>query len=283
MLLSECIAALESWSEGGELPAALAALDSAVLGEVDRELFAAGVAPLWVLGDRVDNAALDEARLPAEGLAALGLAVAVSGRLLLGARKKDKAALAETAELAARLTLEIDPRSGSGGEDMLRRLRQLRDDLAAAGFGKAATRALPKVPAPAPLAGQPRGSDRTEVSPFWFVVLAIVVVGGLISWTLLPEPSAGIDPPSTYEQLPVRTVSMSRGRLVVRVDDGWIDKPRTDREQAAVAFWQQVRTDYDDPGLAVEIQDRRTKLLAVVVAGRVTWKFEPTGPDQPPR
>ncbi len=281
MLLSECIAALEGWSEGGELPAAFVALGEAVLGEGDRDLFAAGAAPLWVLGDRIDPAALDEARLPQEGLAALGLAVLVRGRLLLVARRRDKAALAETAELAAHLGLRIDPRGGEGAERVIGRLRTFRDDLAAEGIGKAATRPLPKAPPPPPPVGGAPPTDRTSVSPIWFVVLAICVVAGLVSWAMLPEPNAGIDPPRTYEQLPVRTVTMSRGRLVVRVDDGWIDRPRAEREEAAIAFWGQVRTDYDDPGIAVEIQDRRTKLLAVVVAGKVTWKVPQDPPDQP--
>ena len=279
MLLSECVEGLESWSEDGELPAVFAVLGDGVLGAGDRDTFGAGAAPLWVLGEQIDTSAMDETRLPQEGMVALGLAVLVRGRLLLAARRKDKAGLAATAELAARLTVEIDPRRGAEGQGVLLRLRDLRDDLAAGGFGTAASRTLKRADtSPVLAAVAPAPSERTSLSPIWFVVVVVVVVVGLISWSLLPEQSGGIAPPDAYEQLPVRTVTMSRGRLVVRVDDGWIGRPVGEREQAAAAFWQQVRTDHDDPGITVEIQDRRTKPLAVVVAGRVTWET-----DQPSR
>ena len=273
MLLSECVEAMEAWSEGGDLPPALASLNGGVLVEGDRETFAAGAAPLWVLGEQIDTGAMDETRLPAEGMAALGLAVLVRGRLLLAARRKDKPGLLGTAELAARLTVEIDPRSSDAAQRVLLRLRQLRDDLAARGFGTPASRVLKRAELePVSPVAAPPSSQQTSVSPIWFVVLAVAVVAGLVSWSFLPKPSGGIAPPGAYQQLPIKTLSISRGRLVVRVEDGWIDLPIADREQAAVAFWEQVRAEHDDPGIAVEIQDRRTKLLAIVVDGRVTWK-----------
>ena len=45
MLLSVCVESLESWSEGGELPEALAGLAEGVLMPTDRAIFAAGAAP----------------------------------------------------------------------------------------------------------------------------------------------------------------------------------------------------------------------------------------------
>ena len=285
MSISSCVSALETWASGGTPDAAgvAEAIDRLELAPADRELFQAGLAALWVLGDSITPRVVVEAQLDQSGLLALSLGLLVHTRLLLDSEgPRAVQGLRDAEEVAVWLRMHIDPDGEASTMSVLKRLRlaveeiQVSDGRAPKRVTKGpglrerladSLRSKTPVVTPAP-------AVRTARRPRPIRGLSGLVVAatiGLLYYLLLPAPSGGLPSPTSYTDVPVVGVLHKSGELAVRVEKAWFGKPVEERTTAALALGKQVASQFDDPGITIELRDPSNHVHGIVVGERIRW------------
>jgi hypothetical protein len=255
----------DEWSEASRYDRPIFELD---LTSEECDSYRRGAAELSGLDLRPSR--FDDADLSADAAYCLGLAVVLYGLTATHFNREDPDAGRPVLKKVAELLTIAELNLGRDADASLKgRLKSLRTGLIDANVLTAPTRSRPVPKKPSSRATKTSGGTLSG----HYLVVAFVTVLGLTLWFALRFLSVSPVPfAATYQDLlPVQTLVREPGHITARVLMGWGDAREPSDQDAAIALWERISREVNDPGLQLTIADSRGNVIADVVDGRARW------------